>query len=78
MPAIERVSLWDDGSSEICRQHAGRSRTMMDYLPHPSVLERRMDDQSVLARLAQNVPIARMHEDLAQLYREQLIAALKR
>lgn len=50
----------------------------MDYLPHPSVLERRMDDQSVLARLAQNVPIARMHEDLAQLYREQLIAALKR
>jgi hypothetical protein len=50
----------------------------MDFLPHPSVIERRMDDQSVLARQASNPVVARMHEDLALLYREQLIALLKR
>ncbi len=49
----------------------------MDLLPHPSILERRMDDQSVLARRAPNGPIAQMHEDIARLYREQLIALLK-
>ncbi len=37
-----------------------------------------MDDQSVLARQAPTSLIARMHEDLARLYREQLIALLKR
>ncbi|RMB37043.1 hypothetical protein C8J47_0623 [Sphingomonas sp. PP-F2F-G114-C0414] len=50
----------------------------MDLLPHPSIIERRMDDQSVLARRAANRGIAQMHEDLAGLYREQLIAVLKR
>lgn len=50
----------------------------MNYLPHPSVIERRMDDQSVLARRAPTATIARMHEDLARLYRDQLIALLKR
>jgi hypothetical protein len=50
----------------------------MDFLPHPSVIERQMDDQSVLARRASTPMVARMHEDLAQLYREQLIALLKR
>ncbi|MGU3390171.1 hypothetical protein [Sphingomonas sp. M1A8_2b] len=49
----------------------------MDLLPHPSIIERRMDDQSVLARRAPNRGIAQMHEDLARLYREQLIALLK-
>ena len=49
----------------------------MDPLPHPSVIERRMDDQSVLARRAPNSVIARMHEDIARLYREQLIALLR-
>ncbi len=51
---------------------------VMDFLPHPSVIERRMDDQSVLALRAPTPTIARMHEDLALLYREQLIALLKR
>lgn len=49
----------------------------MDIIPHPAILERRMDDQSVLARQAPSPTIARMHEDLASLYREQLIAILK-
>lgn len=49
----------------------------MDIIPHPAILERRMDDQSVLARQAPNSIIARMHEDLARLYREQLVALLK-
>ena len=48
----------------------------MDLLPHPSIIERRMDDQSVLARRAPNTLIAQMHEDIANLYREQLIALL--
>ena len=51
---------------------------VMEFLPHPSVIERRMDDQSVLALRAPTPTIARMHEDLALLYREQLIALLKR
>ncbi len=46
-------------------------------MPHPAILERRMDDQSVLARQAPSSVVARMHEDLATLYREQLIAVLK-
>ena len=48
----------------------------MDLLPHPSIIERRMDDQSVLARRAPNTLIAEMHRDLSMLYREQLIALL--
>ena len=51
---------------------------IMDFLPHPSVIERRMDDQSVLAMRAPTPIIARMHEELALLYREQLIALLER
>ncbi|PTW47542.1 hypothetical protein C8J25_103261 [Sphingomonas faeni] len=49
-----------------------------DLIPHPSVIERRMDDQSVLAMRAPTPMIARMHEELALLYREQLIALLER
>lgn len=49
----------------------------MDLLPPPSVIERRMDDQSVLAYRARNVDVAKMHKDLARLYREQLIGLLK-
>ncbi len=45
-------------------------------LPPPSVIERRMDDQSVLAHRARNADVARMHEDLARFYRE-LIAVLR-
>ena len=48
----------------------------MDLLPHPAILERLMDDQSVLARQASSVIVALMHEDLARLYREQLVALL--
>lgn len=48
----------------------------MDIIPHPAILERWMDDQSVLARQAPTSVIARMHEDLSELYREQLIAIL--
>ena len=50
---------------------------VMDFLPHPSVIERRMDDQSVLATQAPNAIIARMHEELALLYREQLVALIE-
>lgn len=46
-------------------------------LPPPSLIERRMDDQSVLARRAPNAGVARMHEELALLYREQLIGLLR-
>lgn len=46
--------------------------------PPPSVIERRMDDQSVLALRAGNADVARMHRDLSLFYREQLIAVLKR
>ena len=49
----------------------------MDMLPPPAVIERRMDDQSVLAHRARNADVARMHEDLARFYREQLIAILR-
>ena len=49
----------------------------MNMLPSPFVIQRRMDDQSVLARRAPDAGVARMHEDLAGLYREQLIALLK-
>lgn len=49
----------------------------MVLLPTPAVIERRMDDQSVLARRAPNAGVARMHEDLAALYREQLIAVMR-
>ncbi len=59
------------------KKHTGSSTQRMDLLPHPSVIERRMDDQSVLARRAPNSVIARMHEDIAGLYREQLVALLK-
>lgn len=59
------------------RKHRGSSTASMNLLPHPSIIERRMDDQSVLARRAPNTLIAQMHEELATLYREQLIALLK-
>ena len=49
----------------------------MVLLPTPAVIERRMDDQSVLARRAPNAGVARMHEELAALYREQLIAVMR-
>lgn len=49
---------------------------VMDLLPHPAILERLMDDQSVLPRQASSVIVALMHEDLARLYREQLVALL--
>ena len=45
-------------------------------VPSPRILERRMDDHSVLARRAQTEAIARMHEDLSRLYREQLVALM--
>lgn len=49
----------------------------MNVLPPPSVIERRMDDQSVLAHRARNADVAQMHQDLSKFYREQLIAVLK-
>lgn len=46
-------------------------------LPPLAVIERRMDDQSVLARLAASEAVARMHDELARFYREQLVRVLR-
>ena len=48
----------------------------MEFLPPLSVIERLMDAQSVLARLSGDDAVARMHEELARLYREQLVRSL--
>lgn len=70
LQGVNRLAKFD-------RNITGPARAEMDMLPPPSVIERRMDDQSVLARRAPNAGVARMHEELALLYREQLIGLLR-
>lgn len=49
----------------------------MTSIPHPSVLQRYMDDQALLALRAPCESIARMHEAIAALYREQIVAQIR-
>jgi hypothetical protein len=49
----------------------------MTFLPHPSLLQRYMDDQSVLAARAPSAPSAHTHEAMAALYREQIVGLIR-
>ncbi len=49
----------------------------MEFPVQPAKLERFMDDQAVLARIAPNPAVAQMHRDLERYYREQLDQALR-
>ncbi len=50
---------------------------IMNLMPHPSTLQQRMDDQSVLASRSGIDAVAQMHNAIAALYREQLIAVMQ-
>jgi hypothetical protein len=49
----------------------------MNLMAHPATLQRRMDDQSVLACRSVSEEVAQMHQAIAELYREQLIAIME-
>jgi hypothetical protein len=49
----------------------------MTIIPHPSLLQRYMDDQSVLAARASCASVAQMHEAIAALYREQIVGLIR-